>query len=48
MQLSLRSGMYRNINVTEIYEDEFRSEDIITGEVFIEPVADGDRTHGHV
>ena len=46
VQLSLRSGMYRNINVTEIYEDEFRSEDIITGEVFIEPVADGDRTHG--
>ena len=46
VQLSLRSGMYRNINVTEIYEDEFRSEDIISGEVFIEPVADGDRAHG--
>ena len=46
VQLALRSGMYRNINATEIYEDEFRSEDIISGEVFIEPVADGDRAHG--
>lgn len=47
VQLALRSGQYRNINVAEIYEDEYKGEDIITGEVDIEPVADGDRAHGH-
>lgn len=46
VQLALRSGQYRNINVTEIYEDEFQGEDIITGEVQIQPVGDGDRAHG--
>lgn len=46
VQLALRSGQYRNINVTEIYEDEYQGEDIITGEVLIQPVGDGDRAHG--
>jgi recombination protein RecT len=46
VQLALRSGQYRNINVTEIYEDEYQGEDIITGEVQIQPVGDGDRAHG--
>jgi len=46
VQLALRSGQYRTINVTEIYQDEYVGEDIITGEVHIEPVSDGDRAHG--
>lgn len=46
VQLSLRSGQYRNINVVEIYADEYEGEDILTGEIQIHPVADGDRAHG--
>ncbi len=46
VQLALRSGQYRNLNVTEIYQDEFKGEDIISGEVIVDPVADGDRSHG--
>jgi recombination protein RecT len=46
VQLAIRSGQYRNINVAEIYEDEFDGEDIITGEVLIHPVANGYRAKG--
>jgi len=46
VQLALRSGQYKNMNVTEIYKDEFKGVDIISGETFIDPVADGDRAHG--
>lgn len=43
IQLALRSGQYKTINVAPIYEDEFKSYDIITGDVIIEPVEDGYR-----
>ena len=46
VQLAIRSGQYRNINVTEVYADEFEGEDIITGEVIMHPVADGFRSKG--
>lgn len=46
VQLAIRSGQYRNINVTEVYEDEFEGEDIITGEVMMHPVAEGFRSKG--
>lgn len=43
VQLALRSGQYKTINVAPIYEDEFESVDIITGELFIHPVDGGFR-----
>jgi len=43
IQLALRSGQYRTINVSPIYEDEFESYDIITGDIIIHPVAGGFR-----
>jgi recombination protein RecT len=43
IQLALRSGQYKNINVSPIYEDEFDSYDIITGDIFIHPVDGGFR-----
>lgn len=43
IQLALRSGQYKTINVAPIYEDEYKSYDIITGDVLIEPVEDGYR-----
>ncbi|MCL2174424.1 MAG: recombinase RecT [Treponema sp.] len=43
IQLALRTGQYKTINVTPVYEDEFESYDIITGEVKIHPVANGYR-----
>lgn len=46
VQLALRSGQYRTINVVEIFQDELVHQDIITGEIELKPVADGDRAHG--
>lgn len=46
VQLALRTGQYKGMNVTEVYRDELVSEDIITGEVHIDPVANGDRANG--
>ena len=46
VQLALRSGQYRNINVVEIYADEYETEDILAGVINIHPVASGDRAHG--
>lgn len=46
VQLAIRSGQYRNLNVAEIYQDEYQGYDIVTGEADIHPVADGQRAHG--
>jgi recombination protein RecT len=43
IQLALRSGQYKTINVSPIYADEFESYDIITGDINIHPVAGGYR-----
>ena len=43
IQLALRSGQYKTINVSPIYDDEFESYDIITGDIIIKPVANGFR-----
>jgi recombination protein RecT len=43
IQLALRSGQYKTINVAPVYEDEFESYDIITGDIIIHPVEGGYR-----
>jgi recombination protein RecT len=43
IQLALRSDQYKTINVTPIYEDELKSFDILTGEIFLTPVEGGFR-----
>jgi recombination protein RecT len=43
IQLALRSGQYKTINVSPIYEDEFESYDIITGDIRLHPVEGGYR-----
>lgn len=43
VQLALRTGQYKAINVGPIYKDEYDGYDIITGEVKIHPVAGGFR-----
>lgn len=43
VQLALRSGQYKTINVGPVYEDELRSIDIISGDIDIQPVEDGYR-----
>ena len=45
IQLALRSGQYKTMNVSPIYEDELESYDIITGDVVINPVEDGFRAN---
>lgn len=44
VQLAQRTGLYRGMNVTEIYDDELKGEDILSGEVKIEPVDGGWRS----
>jgi recombination protein RecT len=44
VQLALRTGQYRAINVGPVYADEFEGFDIITGEVKIHPVDGGFRS----
>jgi recombination protein RecT len=46
VQLAIRSGQYRNINVIEVYEDEFEDIDIISGELHMHPVSGGQRSRG--
>lgn len=46
VQLAIRSGQYKNINVTEVYEDEFESVDIISGDLKMHPVSGGQRSKG--
>lgn len=43
VQLGLRTGQYTAMNVTEIYADEFKGYDPLTGDVKLEYVKDGDR-----
>jgi recombination protein RecT len=43
IQLALRSGQYKTINVSPVYEDEFESYDIITGDIRLHPVDNGFR-----
>ena len=43
IQLALRTGQYKTINVSPIFEDEFESYDIITGDIVIHPVSGGYR-----
>jgi recombination protein RecT len=43
VQLALRSGQYKTMNVGPIYKDELKGYDIVTGDVFIEPVDNGFR-----
>ena len=38
------ADQYRNINVTEVYEDEFESIDIISGDLRMHPVSGGQRS----
>lgn len=45
VQLALRSGQYRNLNVGAIYDDEYDGQDFITGEVKYHEVNDGQRAH---
>ena len=44
VQLALRTGQYKAINVGPVYADEFEGFDIITGEVKIHPVEGGFRS----
>jgi len=44
VQLGWRSGLYKDMNVVPIYEDEFESEDIKTGRVIVNPKKDGWRS----
>lgn len=44
VQLALRTGQYKTINVGPVYADEFGGFDIITGEVKISPVDGGFRS----
>ena len=46
VQLALRSGQYRNINVVEIYKDEYLGQNLITGDLRYQEMVDGDRDHG--
>ncbi|MCL2556895.1 MAG: recombinase RecT [Treponema sp.] len=43
IQLALRTGQYKTINVTPVYEDEIDSYDIITGDLKVRPVVGGHR-----
>lgn len=48
VQLAIRSGLYRNMNVTEVYADEFDSIDILSGELNMHPVSGGQREQGEL
>lgn len=43
VQLAMRTGKYRTMNVTEVYKDEFDSFDPFKGELRYHNVTDGDR-----
>jgi recombination protein RecT len=46
VQLAQRTGLYRNINAGEVYEDEYDGEDLLTGEVTFHRVNGGYRDNG--
>ena len=48
VQLAMRTGKYRSMNVTEVYRDEFDSYDPFKGELHYHLVADGDRAHNRL
>ncbi len=47
VQLAQRTGQYANIHVTEIYDDELESFDILTGIPTFKPVSDGWRSKAY-
>lgn len=46
IQLAMRTGQYETINVVEIYEDELKHYDLITGAIKVEYVPNGFRENG--
>ena len=46
VQLAQRTGQYKNINAGEVYEDEYKGYDLLTGDVNIVPMSNGQRDHG--
>ncbi len=46
VQLAQRTGLYRNINTGEVYEDEFDGKDLLTGDVKFHEVKGGYRDNG--
>ncbi len=46
VQLAQRTGLYRNINTGEVYEDEYEGKDLLTGEVKFHEVKGGYRDIG--
>ena len=48
VQLAQRTGLYRNINAGEVYEDEYDGEDLLTGEVTFHRVSGGYRDNGQI
>lgn len=46
VQLAMRTGQYKTMNVTEVYEDEFDGYDPFKGELVYHKVANGDRSNG--
>ncbi len=48
VQLAQRTGLYRNINTGEVYEDEYEGKDLLTGEVKFHEVKGGYRDNGQL
>jgi recombination protein RecT len=48
IQLALRSGQYRTINVSTVYEGQLVSHDILTGEVVLQSERSGNNVVGYV
>lgn len=48
VQLGMRSGQYQTINADVVYEDEYVSEDLLTGEVTLRTVRGGQRDNGEI
>ena len=46
VQLAMRTGQYKTMNVTEVYEDEYDGYDPFKGELRFHIVSDGDRSNG--
>lgn len=46
VQLAQRTGLYKNINSGEVYEDEYEGQDLLTGEVSFHGVRGGYRDKG--
>lgn len=48
VQLAQRTGLYKNINTGEVYEDEYDGKDLLTGEVRFHEVKGGYRDNGQL